>query len=274
MRREVREMFRRIIALSTLVSLLSGFGPAVAAPPITLPASDSASVVALGQARDPGTGELVEGYAIIHKKRGSHRPGHKNGGGTAKCYGFLANGAKWKVVEPWLVNPSNTRGLLGDFVLSNLSADITKWEDAAEGVLGNGASLDILGNGTSTNTTLVADTNSPDNRNEVYFADISQPGAIAVTIVWGIFLGPISNRKLVEWDQVYDDIDFNWSATGEAGKMDFENIATHELGHSVGMDDIYESVCSEVTMFGFAADGETKKRSLEVQDVTGVSTLY
>ncbi len=98
-------------------------------------------------------------------------------------------------------------------------------------------------------------------------------GAIGVTIVWGIFNGPPFARELVEWDQVYDDTDFDWSSTGEAGKMDFENIATHELGHTVGMGHPDDS-CLEETMYRFASEGETNKRTLEAGDSAGVKRLY
>ncbi|MDP2664229.1 MAG: matrixin family metalloprotease [bacterium] len=216
-------------------------------------------------------GRLVEGYAFVDYKKGFAKPpwagGGKNGGtDTSSCYGFLAKGAKWKVIEDWVVNPANTEGLTNSFILSNLSGDIGKWEAAA--------GADILGGGSVTSATLVADTNSPDKQNEVYFADIDSPGAIGVTIVWGIFGGPPFARELVEWDQVYDDVDFNWSSVGEAGKMDFENIATHELGHSVGMGDLYESTCSEQTMYGYASYGETKKQTLEAGDIAGIQKLY
>jgi len=122
--------------------------------------------------------------------------------------------------------------------------------------------------------TLFADETAPDGKNEVLFADIDSPDAIAVTIIWGIFSGPTYKRKIVEWDQVYDDVDFNWSSSGEAGKMDFENIATHELGHSMGMGDLYKSYCSEQTMYVYADYGETKKQTLEAGDITGINILY
>ena len=73
---------------------------------------------------------------------------------------------------------------------------------------------------------------------------------------------------------IIDQTDFDWSASGEAGKMDFENIVTHELGHAVGLADLYTTSCSEQTMYGYAANGETKKRTLESGDITGVKQLY
>lgn len=225
----------------------------------------SEGVFSLGTARDVD-GRLVQGFMFVYDKRENAKPsevGGSNRGST--CYAFLAKGAKWKTVEPWVVNPTNTKGLTQDFVYNNLTADIQKWEDAS--------SFNILGNGSSTSDVLVADTSSPDNKNEVYFADVGSSGAIAVTIVWGIFSGPPMGRELVEWDQVYDDFDFSWSSSGEAGKMDFENIATHELGHSVGMGHPSDS-CTEETMYRFASFGETKKRDLNAGDIAGINSLY
>lgn len=223
------------------------------------------NVYYLGKAKDVN-GKEVEGFAFIRRREPEVRPAKPPKGGGPSCYGFLAKGAKWKTLEPWIVNPSNLSALSEGFVSDNLADDITKWASAAE--------RNILGDGSSTNDTLVADTSSPDNKNEVYFADISESNTIAVTIVWGYFAGPPQLRELVEWDQVYDDVSYPWSSSGEAGKMDFRNIATHELGHSVGMDDIYESACSEVTMYGYATFGEIKKQTLELPDITGVKELY
>jgi len=267
-------MVRKIISTILSAALLVLGAPVGAQSPVVDLGTSGDRVVPLGRATDQATGRVVEGYAIIHYRTAPAKPAGVGGGGKTSCFSYLAKGAKWKTVESWIVNPANTRGLAGDFVFTNLTGDISKWEDAADGLVGNGSSVNILGNGSSTDVQLVADTNSPDNQNEVYFADVSQSGAIAVTIVWGIFSGPIANRILVEWDQVYDDFDFDWSASGEAGKMDFENIATHELGHSVGLGDLYESICSEQTMFGLAATGETKKRTLESGDIKGVDGLY
>lgn len=230
-------------------------------------------------------GKVVQGYAIVRYKDGFGKPSGCNNDGkcqgwedsscgdcsdgsttTSRCYAFLSKGAKWRTLEPYVVNPSNGVGLSENFVVNNFALDVGKWETAA--------SFDIIGTGSATNDALEADLVTPDNRNEVYFADVEDNNAIAITIVWGIFGGPPSQRELVEWDQVYDDVDFDWSSSGEAGKMDFENIATHELGHSVGLSDLYKSGCTEETMYGYANNGETQKRTLEAGDIAGVQELY
>lgn len=241
----------------------------------------------LGTALDKG--RVVEGYAIItpHKKKFLKptcdlddicEPGEKKNcadcknsddvapdSDTSSCYEYT-RGAKWKTVEDYIVNPANSSGLPDAFIEENLESNIGKWEFAAD--------RGIIGGQSSTGDTLEADTIQPDGSNEVYFADVEYAGAIGVTIVWGIFRGPPHGRELVEWDQVYDDVDFDWSYTGDLGKMDFENIATHELGHSVGAGDLYENLCSEQTMYGYAGYGETNKQTLEDGDINGIWELY
>ena len=56
--------------------------------------------------------------------------------------------------------------------------------------------------------------------------------------------------------------------------MDLQNIATHEFGHGAGLDDLYEDSCSEETMYGYAENGETKKRTLGSGDIAGIVELY
>ncbi|MBW2976048.1 matrixin family metalloprotease [Candidatus Woesearchaeota archaeon] len=271
-------------------------GKTVSMPKNAVKVSDN--VFYLGKALD--NGKVVEGYAIMKYKKGYGIKCDYDGicesgehpvkcpdcsGGddpeepdASSCYVFLSKGAKWKTIEPYIVDTTNTRELDDEFIRTNLAADIVKWEDAA--------GTQILG-GEISGTVDGADTESTDGKNEVYFDNIEEPGAIGVTIIWGIFGGPPPFRQLVEWDQVYDDVDFDWGNCLEVNctpvdciqypdqcKMDFENIATHELGHSVGMGDLYTSECSEQTMYGYAGYGETKKRTLEAGDKTGIKSLY
>lgn len=242
-----------------------------------------------------GTTELngrpVEGYAFVHYRQGHAKPGTVCGNGVCEpsenvnkcpedcggseepstddsgCYTFLAKGAKWLQEEPYYVNADNSEGLTATFVADNLSLSIDKWESAAE-------TTAVLGAGSLTTDILVADTEAPDEVNEVYFGDIAEEGAIGVTVIWGVFTGPPWARELVEWDMIFDQADFDWSSSGELAKMDFESIATHELGHAAGLGDLYEEACSEQTMFGYASNGETKKRTLEAGDIAGIQELY
>ena len=262
----------KIAAFFALAALLN---PATLVTPGTertlkLPAAaDHAEVISLGQAVDPQTGLVVDGYALIqHKRSEAAKPpqaGNNGGSTTGSCYAFMARGAKWKTVEPWVINPANTEGIDEAWLLQNFSQSITKWENAA--------GAEILGAGSSTANLLEADTLAPDGQNEVLFGEIADSGVIGVTIVWGVFSGPTQNRQLTEWDQVYDQTDFDWSTTGEAGKMDFENISTHELGHTIGLTHPADT-CSQETMYRYADYGETIRRDLGTGDIAGAAVLY
>jgi hypothetical protein len=259
-----------ILTLVLAVSFLAN--PALAVKPsnpgFILPPSAvevSPNVYSLGKAYDNATHEIVDGYAIVHKKNDAKASVSSNAKNLS-CYGFIASGAKWKVSpEPWRVTTVGAP-LDGTFLLNNIGANISKWESAITGT------HDILGAGTLVTST-PTNKNVLDNINEVSFGSISDTNTIAVTTVWGNFGGPTFNRQIVEWDQVFNSA-YSWSATGEAGKMDFNNISTHELGHAVGMGDIYQSGCGSVTMYGYASVGDTNKQTLEVPDITGINELY
>ncbi len=228
-------------------------------------------VFSLGEAIDPTTGRRVEGYAIVHPKSGSKRPGTPGGGTTtSSCYAFLAKGAKWKSAEPWVVDPANGEGLAEASVFGILDASIAKWEDAADGTLDSQVSINIVGSGAT--STGFAPSGSMDGINGVRFGSLDA-GTIGVTVIWGVFGGPIQGRELVEWDQVYNTF-YSWNTDGNPSDMDFESIATHELGHSVGLADLYQPECSEATMYGYGSEGDTKARSLHTGDVAGISVLY
>jgi len=161
-------------------------------------------------------------------------------------------------------SPRNVAGLADADVRNLMAASTDSWD--------SNVAFDVFGSEVA-GTVDGADTVSPDGKNEVLFADVSSSGAIAVTIVWGIFGGPPFARKLVEWDMVFDDVDFGWSTDGSAGVMDFHNIAAHEIGHAAGLGHPGDS-CTEETMYSFANFGETKKRDLNAGDIAGIKALY
>ena len=224
-------------------------------------------------------GEAIQGYMFIDFKPGfghkpKHTPGGKGGGDKGpKCFALFAKGARWKITEPYLLNPANADGMSGAFVASSISTALETWD--AE------VAFDIFGPGTITTDTLVADTVAPDGKNEVYLGAIEGTGSIAVAIVWGIFSGPPPGRKLVEWDVVFDDAEFRFgdagptseTSLGDTSIMDLLNIATHEAGHTAGLGHPDDS-CTEETMYRFAGFGETKKRTLHAGDIAGITDLY
>jgi hypothetical protein len=254
----------RLLLIGMLTTLAFALAqPAAAkAPDVT---SDT-DVISLGFRRGPD-GRLVQGLQIIHYRQGFGKPpgtpGGGSGGGGSTCYAFLANGAKWKGAEPYVVDPSNNEGLNNSDVTNAVATAIGAWESAA-------SDNDIFGGASTGNLTL--NLSNLNNVNEVAFGNYTTGGVIAVTNVWGYFNGPTSRRELVEWDMMIDT-DFTWSNSGEPGKMDLLNILTHEIGHAMGLGHPSDS-CTEETMFRFADNGETKKQTLEAGDKAGIRALY
>jgi hypothetical protein len=230
------------------------------------------NIVYLGTAIDKG--EVVEGYAIIDYKEGFAKPPWAGGGKKeTNNYAFLAKGAKWKTTEPYVLNTTNDDGLSEDSVSLVIATSFETWDTKV--------AFEIFGDRDTTKVVDGADTDSPDDKNEIFFGSIQNEGVIAVAIVWGIFGGPPRQRELVEYDVVFDD-DYTWGDAGETSEtelgdtniMDLQNIATHEFGHAAGLDDLLESSCSEETMYGYAEPGETKKRTLNDGDIAGIIELY
>jgi len=233
-------------------------------------AADHASVIYLGQAIDPVSGKIVEGIAFIHYKKEfgkNNNNGRKPGGNSSPvCYSFLSKGAKWKTPEDYIFDANNTEGLSQTTLKGLLFSDMGTWDnEVTANIFGSEIAGVVDG----------VDTSAPDGKNEVMFGSVSSPGVIAVTTVWGIFRGRSSDKELLEWDMIFNESDFDWSAEvgGIVGKMDFSNIATHELGHAAGMGHPDNS-CADETMYAYADFSETKKRDLYAGDITGIKELY
>ncbi len=82
-----------------------------------------------------------------------------------------------------------------------------------------------------------------------------------------------STGQLLDSDIVFNTC-YSWSATGAAGKFDVQNVATHELGHALSLADLYGAGDAEKTMYGYVNTGETKKQTLDPDDVAGIAHLY
>ncbi len=185
---------------------------------------------------------------------------------STSCYAFISSGARWKTTENFTINPTNIYGLGPSFVENSFSVSAETWDQEVP--------FDIFG-ATSTDSAATFSFDSTDGNNVVLFDTYSDPGVIAVTNVWGYFYGSPKTRELVEWDMLMNEY-FLWGNVDTMGTsvMDLVNIAIHELGHSAGLADLYNTACQEETMYGYSTEGETKKRDLNSGDVAGIKKLY
>jgi hypothetical protein len=222
----------------------------------------------LGLARDVD-GTVVQGFAFVHYKKDFVKP--EKPGGTkppkaSSCYAFMASGAKWKGdPEPFIFDQTVPNAAAR---LALVETAIATWESTA--------GKDILGDGIVAAVSLPEVATTLNGFNEVTFGSFEDPYVIAMTTVWGIWGGPPAGRQLVEWDMVFSNANWAWWY-GEGDEpttfTDFLSIATHEIGHAMGMDHPNDT-CTEETMYAYSGWSETKKRDLNAGDIAGIRKLY
>lgn len=69
------------------------------------------------------------------------------------------------------------------------------------------------------------------------------------------------------WERIYGEPESRHS-------YDIESILTHELGHWLGLEDLYSAEGSRQTMAGSTEYSETRKRTPALGDVVGLQTAY
>jgi len=122
---------------------------------------------------------------------------------------------------------------------------------------------------------------SKDRQNTISWVGIAPTTIIAMTRIWYWDDGdPATLDPIEEFDIVFNAL-LKWGIDPDdegplklKNAYDVQNIATHEAGHVVGLDDLYEGQYRELTMYGYSSKGETIKISLEQGDVAGAQYLY
>jgi hypothetical protein len=113
-----------------------------------------------------------------------------------------------------------------------------------------------------------------DNVNAILWKRLGR-GTVGVTFVWFSTL----TGEVFEVDTVFNKR-YPWAIFADSPECqgspiayDLLNIATHEFGHWVGLDDLFDDLDKDLTMYGFSAGGEIKKRTLGRGDITGKNEL-
>jgi len=160
----------------------------------------------------------------------------------------------WYVTAKYWINPSNKYGFSISAVVTVITASAETWDSKT------GAAV-FSYQGTTTRTA-----GKYDGYNVVAWGRY-QAGVIAVTYIW------YSGSKILETDTRLNTF-YQWSLSGEAEKMDVQNIMTHEFGHWAGLNDLYSDADYWLTMYGYSSYGETYKQTLGLGDILGLQAVY
>jgi len=153
--------------------------------------------------------------------------------------------------------------------LTEIDASFDTWEGAV--------AIDLFTNG---GTTTISG-RKYDGQNTVSWSRIAPKSTIAIATFWYYSDGnPETFDPIIEFDIVFKSF-LNWGIDpDDEGPMsltnafDVQNIATHEVGHIVGLGDLYDNDNSYLTMYGYGSIGETQKISLEDGDIEGANLIY
>lgn len=101
------------------------------------------------------------------------------------------------------------------------------------------------------------------------------------TVSWGQTDGALAkirwwvdaSGRLMEFDILFAE-DRPWGVDGAADRFDIQNAATHEAGHTLVLDDLYDPTAAARVMYGYIRKGETRKRALHRDDIASICALY
>ena len=177
---------------------------------------------------------------------------------------------KWRSIDipvNYRIDDTGTPDCTGE--LTAIQSSYQSWENAS------GIDFNYAGTGSYVPT----DWNQNDGVNvnvwcETNWTTVTGKGSGTIAVNATLYTYSPSTCYILDSDIIYNGEVYTWSSTGEGGKMDVQNIATHEFGHSLILLDLSGAGDSEKTMYYGASYGETKKRTLEQDDIDGALFLY
>ena len=178
------------------------------------------------------------------------------------CYKLM--GVAWPNTPDYTIDPANDD--IDGYVINTIETSLRTWDA--------GTYFDLVGSHVDPEEDITWGVN--DGYNFYSFGDYPTEGVIAVTRTWWNIYG-----EIIEYDIMFD-IDWPWgdADSNEDGivddntVMDLQNIATHEIGHGIGLLDLYGRPCSDVTMYGRSNYGDITKRDLAEPDIAGLQLIY
>ncbi len=109
---------------------------------------------------------------------------------------------------------------------------------------------------------------SQNSVNEIFWGTSLGASEMAATYTW------TSGSEITEFDIEFNDDEFTWCNGQVSNQADVQNIATHEIGHTIHLSDLYDSSNNQQTMYYTSYTYEIKKRTLESGDSWGAQYIF
>ena len=244
----------------------------------------------------------LHSYAFVHKIKQNkqtdallsnleHSAKHKHFNRThvhkrnvIECGAPIAVGARWKTTRGYYSHPINRGGMTTDEIILATEEAVDTWRCVFR-ELHMEPFGPLLGVILDEDEDSAIDFQTPTGDNHIAFGSLKLPdgdedSTLAITVTHGRYGGHHSSRYIAEFSTIFNDFYLfaDCAAVGsecrKSGAIDYQSIATHELGHAGGLDDLYSSNCIENTMYWSAKPGEINKRTLTEDDINSMKDLY
>lgn len=247
------------IVIAFLIFSYPILAAATAAPVVIERDGQGRPTVIVEQGRGKDAGLVRVTHIDYTKPDGKPQPGTK----TDSCFKL----AQWKWLNLPILYKINSTGIPGGpdlpFIINTINDSDSAWDNATPAPLFIAPVIE----------TGQVKSGDNDGINYISFEDNGPSGIIAVANTW-YTIG--KTKEAIDSDILFNTY-YTWGdveATGNFYLMDLQNIATHEIGHTLGLSDTYSKPCGNVTMYGYSTEGETSKRTLELPDIAGLQKIY
>jgi len=161
---------------------------------------------------------------------------------------------------PWRVSAGTGGNVAGERSARDvLAAAFAHWEDLP----------------TSAIRFALVGTSNARNRNagdRVNLVTVNATESLGTGVLAATFLSSDASGALLDVDIVFSrDVAFSTAQTPDGGSYDLESVATHEVGHLLGLE---HSGLARATMVPFSERGESHPRTPSEDDRIGASLLY
>jgi len=115
----------------------------------------------------------------------------------------------------------------------------------------------------------------PDTRNVLYWTEEGWEHDALVIALTSINYYP-DTGQIADADIDFNGQEFVWTTSLETPRVDVQSIATHEIGHVLGLDhsEVQDSAMWWEYVIYPNGMGETRQRTLHVDDIEGITYLY